>query len=53
MKRFFYFIVTAIVSSSLLLTTSCHKDDAGKQVALKALLDEANLMKKLDHWIII
>lgn len=25
------------------------KDDASKQVALKALLDEANLMKKLDH----
>lgn len=25
------------------------KDDAGKQVALKALLDEANLMKRLDH----
>lgn len=25
------------------------KDDANKQVALKALLDEANLMKKFDH----
>ncbi len=25
------------------------KDDVSKQVALKALLDEANLMKKLDH----
>lgn len=25
------------------------KDDASKQIALKALLDEANLMKKLDH----
>lgn len=25
------------------------KDDANQQVALKALLDEANLMKKLDH----
>ncbi len=25
------------------------KDDVNKQVALKALLDEANLMKKLDH----
>lgn len=25
------------------------KDDLSKQVALKALLDEANLMKKLDH----
>ncbi len=25
------------------------KDDANKQIALKALLDEANLMKKLDH----
>ena len=25
------------------------KDDISKQVALKALLDEANLMKKLDH----
>ncbi|MCI8371756.1 MAG: protein kinase [Lachnospiraceae bacterium] len=25
------------------------KDDASKQVALKALLDEANLMKKFDH----
>ena len=25
------------------------KDDVSKQIALKALLDEANLMKKLDH----
>ena len=25
------------------------KDDADKEMALKALLDEANLMKKLDH----
>lgn len=25
------------------------KDDASKQIALKALMDEANLMKKLDH----
>ena len=45
MKRFFYFILTIGVSLSLLLTTSCHKDDAGKP--------EWPLMQKSSHTLIM